>query len=71
MSNVIKIQQELLDAGEAAIYLGCSRSYFDEHLKRLLPCVDLSGPKSKNRQMRYSKTDLDAFIASRRNELAS
>jgi predicted DNA-binding transcriptional regulator AlpA len=70
MSNVLKIQQELLDAGEAALYLGCSRSYFDEHLRRLLPCVDLSGPKSKNRQVRYAKSDLDAFIASRRNAVA-
>ena len=62
------IDRALLDVGEAAKYLGVSRSYFDDHLRALLPIVDMKAPGQKQPMWRFTKADLDAFIESRRRE---
>lgn len=67
MSETKRIEPALFEIGEAAKYLRVSRSYFDEHIRPLLPAVDLRAPGAKVPLIRYAKTDLDAFIASRRS----
>lgn len=65
-----KIQPELYEIGAAAKYLGVSRSYFDEHLRKVIPMVDVRAPGARVPLIRYAKHDLDAFIASRRKAVA-
>lgn len=56
----------LLDANEAADYLGVSRSYFDQTIRPLVPIVDMKDPKRTQPMWRFAVKDLDAFINSRK-----
>lgn len=64
-------EKALFDPGEAAKYLGVSRSYFDEHVRPHISIVDMKAPGGKQPMWRFARTDLDAFIASRRREKKS
>ena len=64
------LHQELYDPSEAAAYLGVSRSFFDDEIRPLIPIVDMKSPKRKQPMWRFAKSDLDAFIASRRRAVA-
>lgn len=61
----------LLDKVQAAKYLGCGFTYFQEHVRKLLPVVDIADPSAKKPMPRWSRADLDAFIASRRRDSAA
>ena len=58
--------RHLLTAREAAEYLGCSKSYFEAHIRPLLPVVDMGRPEATQPMPRWHQADLDAFIASRK-----
>jgi len=58
----------LFDLREAADYLGVSKSYFDDHLRKYLPVVDMKRPDAKQPMPRWAKADLDHFIDTRRKE---
>lgn len=62
--------KELFDVGEAAKYLGVSRSHFDEALRKLLPVVDMGAAGKGTPLVRFAKSDLDALISKRRREVA-
>lgn len=65
-TKTAKREQALLDPSEAAAYFGVSRSHFDEHIRPLLPIIDMKPPRGKQPMWRFMKADLDALIASRR-----
>lgn len=65
-----KIEPALLEIGEAARYLRCSRSYFDEHIRPFVPMIDIRAPGAKLPMIRFAKVDLDAYIDSRRKAVA-
>ena len=58
----------LLTARQAAAYLGVSKSYFEEHIRPLLPFSDLRAPGSAKPMPRWTRVDLEAFAATRRKE---
>lgn len=68
MSETRKIHQELYDPNEAAAYMGVSRRFFDDAIRPHLPIIDMKSPKRQQPMWRFTKTDMDAFIASRRRE---
>jgi hypothetical protein len=61
----------LLDRANAARYLGCSLSHFQEEVRRFLPTVDIASPSARKPMPRWRRADLDAFIASRQRMAAS
>ncbi len=63
--------RELLNAKQAAFYLGVSKTYFEATIRPLLSFSDLRAPGSKKPMPRWSRTDLDAFVAKRRVERKS
>jgi hypothetical protein len=69
-STKTAIEPELLEIADAAKYLRVSVSHFNEHLRKLIPMVDMASPGSKVPVIRFAKADLDAFIASRRRAVA-
>jgi len=61
-----RITPALLDANDAARYLGVSRSYFDDHLRQQLPPpIDMRHAQSKQPMPRFQRSELDALIAAR------
>lgn len=58
-------EQALFDPNEAARYLGVSRRYFDDHVRPLVPIVDMKPPKSKQPMWRFRRADLDKLIDAR------
>lgn len=62
------IDPELLNAKQAAKYLGVSKTYFERDIRPYIASVDLKRPDAKKPMPRWSRTDLDAFVAARRRE---
>jgi len=58
----------LLNVKQAARYLGVSRSYFFEHVRPYIAVCDMRRPGGKQAVPRWTRADLDAFIAARRKE---
>lgn len=54
-----------LNAGNAAAYLGVSRSFFFAAIRDLIPYVDVGRPDSESPVIRWRVSDLDAYLASR------
>lgn len=58
-----RVAPALLDANDAARYLGVSRSYFDDHIRRLLPPpIDMRHAQAKQPMPRWERAELDALI---------
>lgn len=55
-----------LDVIQAAQYIGVSRSHFLDHVRKLLPVVDVRRPGGKKPMWRWLRTDLDVYLAERR-----
>lgn len=71
MSTLKKeIQPELYEIADAARYLRVSVSHFNENLRKYIPMVDMAAPGSTVPVVRFAKSDLDAFIASRKRAVA-
>lgn len=62
------ITPEMLNATQAAKYLGVSKTYFERDIRPYLSFSDLRKPGSKKPMPRWSVTDLTTFIESRRKE---
>lgn len=58
-------------AKQAALYLGVSKTYFEDHIRPYVSFSDLRAPGSRKPMPRWSKVDLDAFVAKRRKERKS
>lgn len=56
------------DADGARRYLDVSKSYFEEHIRPLLPVHDFRAPGSKKPMPKFSRDDLDEWARSRRRE---
>lgn len=65
------VKPELLTARQAAIYMGVSKSYFEDHIRPHIAIVDVAREGAKQAMPRWSVTDLDGFIAARRREKKS
>jgi hypothetical protein len=61
----------MFNAKQAAAYIGVSKSYFEESIRPMLSFSDLRAPGSKKPMPRWSRADLDAFVAKRRVERKS
>ena len=62
----------LMTAVEAARYLGVSRAHFFAHIRPYLRGeVNVAAPQSQKRHPRWTVADLDAWIASHRQERQS
>lgn len=66
--NRPSLEPSLLTASQAAAYLGVSKSYFEETIRPHLSFVDMRAPTAKKPMPRWTRSDLDAFIATRRKE---
>lgn len=62
------IAPELLNARQAAKFLGVSKTYFERDIRPFISFSDLRKPGSKKPMPRWSRTDLATFIESRRKE---
>lgn len=62
------IPPALLTARQSAEYLGVSKSYFEEHVRPLLPIVSLAHADARQPMPRWAVADLDDYIAERRRE---
>ena len=71
MSDTPKIELGYLDAIEAARYLGVSRSYFLEHIRRHVAEHDFRAPGSQKPMPKYTRADLDEWATKRRRKAAS
>lgn len=58
MPPVAEVSSPLLSVKEAAAYLGMSRDWVYENLKKLIPHVKIGGA------LRFRKEDIDRYIAS-------
>lgn len=70
MRRKAEIQPAALDARQSAQYLNVSLAHFHKDVRPLIPVVDLRKPGSKKPMWRWLTSDLDAFIAARRKEVA-
>lgn len=59
------------NARQAAAYLGVSKTYFEDHIRPFVSFADLRAPGSKKPMPRWSRADLDAFVAKRRKDRKS
>ncbi|GAB4240903.1 MAG: hypothetical protein OHK0028_19220 [Deltaproteobacteria bacterium] len=59
MPPAAEIQSPLLSVQQAAAYLGMSKDWVYENLKKLIPHVKIGGA------LRFRKEDIDRYIASR------
>jgi len=59
-------EQLLLDKREAAKFLGCSVSHFEDTIRRQLKVVDLAAADARRPMPRWHRDDLVAFIEGRR-----
>lgn len=62
------LDSALLTAKQSAVYLGVSKTYFEAVIRPMLSFSDLRKPGGKKPMPRWARTDLDAFIKSRRKE---
>lgn len=62
------IEPGYMDADGARRYLDVSRTYFDEHIRPILPVHDFRAPGSKKPMPKFSRGDLDAWAMTRRRE---
>lgn len=65
------METSLLSAKQAAIYLGVSKTYFEAKIRPYVSFSDMRAPGSKKPMPRWSKVDLDSFVAKRRVERKS
>lgn len=56
----------LFNVRQAAIYMGCSRAFFEENIRPYIPTVDLRRPGGEKPMPRWQRSELDRFIESRR-----
>lgn len=66
----VTIEPIQLDAAQAAQRMNVSLSHFHEHIRPLLPVVDLRPAGSKKPMLRWLVADIDALIETRRKEVA-
>lgn len=64
------IEPAALDVLQAAQYLGVSRSHFLDHIRKLLPVIDVRRPGGQKPMWRWLRSDLDAYLADRRKAVA-
>ncbi len=66
MSNPTPTLPALFDVRESARYLGVSVSFFQDSIRPYVTAVDLRAPGSKKPLPRWERSELDAFVVSRR-----
>lgn len=62
------IEPGYFDADGARRYLDVSKSFFEDHIRPLLPVHDFKAPGSKKPMPKFSRIDLDEWARSRRKE---
>jgi len=60
------ISPEALDRTSAAKLLDCSNTTFDERIRPFVPFVEIDTPGAKRPLLRWLRSDLLAFLESRR-----
>ena len=58
-----------LDVIQSAQYLCVSRSHFLDHIRKLLPVIDVRRPGGKKPMWRWLRSDLDQYLADRRKDI--
>lgn len=59
-------EQVLFDKREAAKFLGCSVSHFEDHIRPALTLIDLAPAAARRPMPRWHKDDLIAWVEGRR-----
>lgn len=68
MTAAPSFDRALLTKREAAEYLRVSVTFFLDHVRPYVPMVDLRRPLSKKPVPRWTRADLDSYIAAHRIE---
>lgn len=66
----IAIEPIALDARQAAQFLNCSLTHFHDEVRKHVPFIDMRPAGSKKPMLRWMRTDLEAFLATRRKNAA-
>jgi hypothetical protein len=62
------IEPGYFDTAGAARYLNVSKSYFEDHIRSVVPVHDFKAPNSRKPMPKFSRADLDEWAKSRRRE---